>query len=299
MDQSNAPGVVPFRIRELLVFGDSLSDSGNARALLGDGAFPCPPHWANRRCDGPLWVDHLAAQLDLPPLVPSTAGGGNHAHGGARSGRGTTPKGLPNLLTQVEGLAGDGKADGGDQKPQGSGTLVVLRAGANDYLDAPASAAVADAVNHHLLIALQTLADRGLRQFLVPSELPWGSSPIERPGMGALQRQALNGLIAQQNDDLRGALAALARRRDLVVVQPDAHGLFLAIQADPAAWGFQEIGRPALGAEGLDKSSFLWWDAWGHFTSAFHRLLAGCAVRELEQAGLISPATHNERSCVG
>ncbi|MFN9630532.1 MAG: SGNH/GDSL hydrolase family protein [Cyanobacteriota bacterium] len=295
MVQSDAPGVVPSRIRELLVFGDSLSDGGNARALLGDGAFSCPPHWANRRCDGPIWVDHLAVELGLPPPVPSTAGGSNHAHGGARSGGGATIKGLPNLLTQVKRFAG---ARGPLQEVLKPDTLAVVRAGANDYLDAKPTTAVADTVNRHLLIAVHTLADQGLRQFLVPSELPWGSSLIERPGMGVPQRQALNALIAQQNAALREGLADLARRRDLTVVQPDAHGLFLEIQADPAAWGFREIGRPALAAE-LGDSGFLWWDAWGHLTSAFHRLLAGLALRELGQAGLIGPATHNERSYSG
>ena len=71
MRGADAAGVVLSEIRELLVFGDSLSDGGNARAALGDGAFSCPPHWNNRRCDGPLWVDHLASGLGLPPLLPS------------------------------------------------------------------------------------------------------------------------------------------------------------------------------------------------------------------------------------
>jgi phospholipase/lecithinase/hemolysin len=99
-------------VTALLVFGDSLCDGGNARALLGDGAFPSPPHWANRRCNGPLWVEGLAAGLGLAPLVPSLAGGTNHAFGGARSGSGFSPKGAPNLLTQVEEFSRDRTAVG-------------------------------------------------------------------------------------------------------------------------------------------------------------------------------------------
>lgn len=260
-------------VTDLLVFGDSLSDGGNARAVLGDEAFPCPPHWNNRRCDGPLWVDHLAAGLGLPPLLPSLAGGGNHAFGGARSGAGLSPKGLPNLLTQVAGAA-----------PSPSTTLVVLRAGANDYLDAPPSPAVADAVNRHLLAAVNTLADQGLRWFLVPSELPWGWCPITLPGVGEPERRALNSLIVAQNGALRKALAALAARRGLRVEQPDFHGLFLEILAAPSAWGFQEVWTPALavaapGAEGVPEArGFLWWDGWGHLTSAFHQRLAERAL---------------------
>lgn len=335
-------------IQELLVFGDSLSDGGNARAVLGDGAFPCPPHWNNRRCDGPLWVEQLAAQLGLPPLQPSLAGGGNHSFGGARSGAGTTPKGLPNLLTQVEGFLDEGRwqelgsgqemeqglREGSQRQavvrrgePAGEGlqtpgpdvwtpfepgtspppalsrandgllpsTLVVLRAGANDYLDAPPSPATADAVNRHLLAAVNTLADHGLLQFLVPSELPWGFCPIELPGVGGPERRALNTLIAQQNAALREALRELAAWRGLLILQPDFHGLFLEIHAAPAAFGFREVWRPVLGASvvGGDRSpadfdgvpdarGFLWWDAWGHLTTAFHRVLAGRAITALK-----------------
>lgn len=291
-------------LTELLVFGDSLSDGGNARAVLGDAAFPCPPHWNNRRCDGPLWVEQLAARLRVPPLVPSLAGGGNHAFGGARSGAGTTPKGLPNLLTQVDDFLGQGQGLWMRESP---GPLVVLRAGANDYLDVPIGPAVGDAVNRHLLAAVNALADRGLRHFLVPSELPWGWSPIRLPGVGEPERRALNRLIARQNTALRQALAELAARRELRVFQPDFHGVFLQIQAQPGAWGFREVGRPVLGGGGLelggalagaavgaagaagagspvgppavpDGQGFLWWDAWGHLTTVFHRVLAERAM---------------------
>jgi phospholipase/lecithinase/hemolysin len=265
------------KISQLLIFGDSLSDTGNARALLGDRAFPCPPHWANRRCDGPLWVEALAAGLGLPPPLPSLAGGTNHAFGGARSGRGVSPKGVPNLLTQVEGF---------QRQVSGSldGALVLLRAGANDYLDTPPGPAVGEAVNAHLLTAMQALADGGFHQFLVPNELPWGLSPIDLPGFGALERHALNALIARQNGALKEALQHLAAQRGLLVIQPDAHQLLLEVCASPAAWGFSEVRRPVLeaGVEGVpDARGVLWWDSWGHLTSAFHQLLAERALTAL------------------
>jgi phospholipase/lecithinase/hemolysin len=101
-------------------------------------------------------------------------------------------------------------------------------------------------VNRHLLGAVERLAEAGLRRFLVPSELPWGFSPIQLPGLGEAERRGLNGLIARQNAALQADLADLAARRDLVVVQPDFHALFLAVRADPSGFGFTEIGRPVL-----------------------------------------------------
>ena len=272
----------------LIVFGDSLCDGGNAHALRGDAAFPCPPHWRGRRCNGPVWVELLAERLGLPPLQHSLAGGTNHAFGGCRSGAGLSPKGMSNLLEQVAGFVEGGRAHGG--APPDPDALVVLRAGANDYLDAPPSPAVGDGVNRHLLRAVEGLAEAGWRRFLVPSELPWGFSPIQLPGLGEAERRGLNSLIARQNTALQEALADLAQRRGLVVVQPDVHGLFLAVRADPARFGFTEIERPVLqldpGGAAVkaepDAAGHLWWDSWAHFTTAFHALLATAALQELQ-----------------
>jgi len=306
-------------VSALIVFGDSLCDGGNAHALRGDAAFPCPPHWRGRRCDGPVWVEQLAERLGLPPLRHSLAGGTNHAFGGARSGAGLSPKGMPNLLEQVAGFV--------EKAPPDPEALVVLRAGANNYLDAPPSPAVGDGVNRHLLGAVERLAAAGLRRFLVPSELPWEFSPIQLPGLGEAERRGLNALIARQNAALQEALQDLAARRELVVVQPDFHGLFLAVRADPAGFGFTEIGRPVLELDGEGAGTpvgppvaaapslpspaaatarsaaaclpvpgepcsealgataagvgFLWWDSWAHLTTAFHALLADLALKSL------------------
>jgi len=303
----------------LIVFGDSLCDGGNAYALRGDAAFPCPPHWRGRRCDGPVWVEQLAERLGWPPLRHSLAGGTNHAFGGARSGAGLSPKGMPNLIEQVAGFL--------EEAPPDPEVLVVLRAGANDYLDAPPSPAVGEGVNRHLLGAVERLAAAGLRRFLVPSELPWGFSPIQLPGLGEVERRGLNALIARQNAALQEALQDLAARQGLVVLQPDFHGLFLAVRADPAGFGFTEIGRPVLvldgegaaipaapaaatgpalpapvkalggstaaalsspgdpGPEARAETSawagYLWWDSWAHLTTAFHGLLADAALEGL------------------
>jgi hypothetical protein len=55
----------------------------------------------------------------------------------------------------------------------------------------------------------------------------------------------------------------------------------------PEAWGFREVRRPALlaGMEEIpDARGILWWDEWGHLTSAFHQLLAERALGELGQS---------------
>lgn len=84
----------------LVVFGDSLSDSGNNAALLtqaygglppvnitGDSFYSRLPSSAGTYSNGKVWTQYLAESLGLP-LTPSvTPGGGNNfAFGGAQTG---------------------------------------------------------------------------------------------------------------------------------------------------------------------------------------------------------------------
>ncbi len=53
------------RYSQLVVFGDSLSDTGNLFALSG-GLFPPPSdYYRGRYSNGILWVEHLAPRLGL------------------------------------------------------------------------------------------------------------------------------------------------------------------------------------------------------------------------------------------
>jgi phospholipase/lecithinase/hemolysin len=265
----------------LIVFGDSFSDVGNAHALFGADAVPSPPHCRGRRCNGPLWVERLAERLGLPALTESARGGSGHAHGGACSGSGLSPiRAVPNLLEQVERFLA--ALAGGPVDPE---ALLVLRAGANDYLTAPwpIGAACGEEINANLLAAVHTLADAGATSFLIPTELPWGWSPIVPAALSKEERAALNGLIAAQNGHLERALLELAAARGLRIVQPDLHGLFLEILVAPATFGFHNVTLPALpdqpGAEG-----FLWWDDRAHLTTAAHALIAARAHAALTGA---------------
>lgn len=266
----------------LIVFGDSFSDVGNAHVLFGDEAVPCPPHWRGRRCNGPLWVERLAEGLSLPAPTPSLRGGSGHAHGGACSGSGHSPiRNVPNLGEQVVRFLAS--LAGGEVDPE---ALVVLRAGANDYLTAhwPIGPACGDAINANLLAAVHVLTDAGATRFLIPTELPWGWSPIVPPALTQADRAALNGLIAAQNAGLCHHLQNLAAERRLQIVQPDLHGLFLEILASPHDFGFHDVTLPAQ-PDHPDADGFLWWDERAHLTSAAHTLIAERAHAALTAAG--------------
>src|SRR4051812_18671090 len=72
---SGVPAQAEPAFQAIVVFGDSLSDTGNA----------------GRFSNGPVWVEALARGLNLP-LRPSQAGGTNFAVGGARLDPGRVPR---------------------------------------------------------------------------------------------------------------------------------------------------------------------------------------------------------------
>ena len=68
---------------QLIIFGDSLSDTGNA--FLGTGkTIPPPPYFLGHFSNGPVWVERLAEALDLD-ASPFLAGGTNFAFGSAQT----------------------------------------------------------------------------------------------------------------------------------------------------------------------------------------------------------------------
>jgi phospholipase/lecithinase/hemolysin len=68
---------------QIVVFGASLSDNGNAATVV-PGLFPGPPYYPGRASNGLLWIDVVAADLGNT-VKPFVNGGTNYAVGGART----------------------------------------------------------------------------------------------------------------------------------------------------------------------------------------------------------------------
>jgi outer membrane lipase/esterase len=129
----------------LVVFGDSVSDSGN-NALTFDNSITAPgptrtavpipsptfvptlPYASGRYSNGPVWIEQVASGLGLS-ATPSLAGGTNYAFGGARSG----PSGS-SFPFSLRDQAATYLASTGGTAP--SGNLYVIEGGSNDARDA-------------------------------------------------------------------------------------------------------------------------------------------------------------------
>ena len=68
---------------QIVVFGASLSDNGNAVSIV-PGLFPGAPYYPGRASNGLLWIDIVADELGNE-VKPFVNGGTNYAVGGART----------------------------------------------------------------------------------------------------------------------------------------------------------------------------------------------------------------------
>jgi phospholipase/lecithinase/hemolysin len=113
----------------IYVFGDSLSDPGNASALTG-GAVPAG---SQRFTNGPTAAEQLATRLGLSANAQYGASSGtNYAVGGAFSGVGNLNQGAAPVLATTGVQSQIARFDASNFSYNRSSTLFVLNGGAND-----------------------------------------------------------------------------------------------------------------------------------------------------------------------
>ncbi|HZH27520.1 MAG TPA: SGNH/GDSL hydrolase family protein [Azospirillaceae bacterium] len=246
----------PFR--SLVVFGDSLSDTGNA----------------GRFCDGPVWVEVMAEQFGAS-VPPSHMGGPNYAVGGARLSDGVNA-----LPQQAERYLSALHAAGPASRPA-PGTLHIVYGGANDLLAAPwapnQTTLVRDAIAA-LRSILDGLASVGAVDVLVPNLPNIGYAPLVR-SLGPVAEGFARALTRDFNAHLAALLdEAGTRHRPMRLHRLDVHQLAETLMADPAAAGFRNTTVPCPSRSGCD--GYLFWDNL-HPTAAAHARLADAALRAL------------------
>ncbi len=281
----------------VVVFGDSLSDVGNA-AHLTQGQFglryPSPlfGYTDGRFTDGAdskpaaqayfgVWVEQMAGGFAAKPAIKASLDGGtDFAYGDATTEDGTrtvskTVAGLP-LSVTIHNL-GQQVTDYLATSPTPSGTtLYVIWGGANDlYADSGAAGVTAAAARETAL--LQRLVDAGGTEFMVPNLPPLGAVPDHAGGSNAA---ALNAAAAsfrvQLATDLGALLTSAAMRgKTLHIYQPDVFTRFMAVAASPMAYGLANVTSAAQGITG-NPDTYLIWDGL-HPTTTGHHFVAAAA----------------------
>ena len=292
----------------LNIFGDSLVETGNlfnvtSRSPDTPGLPPSPPYFQGRFSNQKIWVDTLAENFNLNPVLSSDLGttiptqGVNFGFSSATTGfSNTASDSFPGLQQQLNAFR-----DLTTIVPADANALYVIWAGSNDYVQAfssPESLTVSPAelpgqATDNLLGAVESLYDLGARHFLVANLPDIGESPFANsldevfPGTSAQFNaftNAHNLLLETKLNNLEASLSGI----DLRIL--DANALFSDIIDRPSQFGFTDTNnsclvnfKPLFEFEGVcDKpDEFVFWDDI-HPTGAVHDLVAQLALDTLE-----------------
>ena len=295
---SVAPGVASAQLfRELFVFGDSLSDTGNiftaTQAVTADPIPVSPPYFSGRFSNGPVWIEALAEMLNLE-LTPFLDGGTNFAYGGAEIGRETEEIFerdvgvlIPSIRSQVQTFLA---ADFFGVEEVDPAALYVLWGEPNDLRDALQTGndpfAEARTAVDDLAGAIEDLADAGAVYFLVPNLPNLGRTP-ESIALGSEEVTRATEVSAAFNDALAATLDALETENRIVIFRLNTFARLEDIIANPAAFGFTNVTDPCLagdpftgGSVCADPAAHVFWDSI-HPTETAHALLTTFAAEVL------------------
>lgn len=252
----------------LVVFGDSLSDTGTIEfvlASLGEPSQAPPPYYAGRFSNGPLYVEQLGYPVD-----PAVLGGTNFAAGGARTSS-HVGGGLASTLSLAGQLEFFRSTRSGVANPQ---DIYLVWIGGNDVRQGILSGDPGSAANligeglDTLKMVLLDLREMGARQIIVPTVPDIGRTPqfVDDPlasSLGSDLSRAWNG----------GLEEIVASLDDPDVQLFDAFGFLNGLADDPARHGFTNTSDQALLNLDQDADEFLFWDEI-HPTARVHQLLA-------------------------
>lgn len=284
--------VNPPQYTSIVVFGDSLSDTGNVAYLtekkygiripgpdadytdgrFTDGADTLPPA---EKYFG-VWIEQLAKTLPSKPAVKDSLDGGtNYAYGFATTGSGT---GLftfgpdDSLSVNVDNI-GQQITDYLATHPKiNDKTLFVVWGGAIDVLYATSSNDVIEAAIRQSL-NIQRLIDAGATQFIVPNLPPLGAVPRLNGSPDTSIPATKESILF--NTVLAGGLGILREfnpGKRLVLSQLDVFALFNRIIATPAKFSLVDVTTSSQGLA-VDPDTFLFWDDL-HPTTRGHNILA-------------------------
>lgn len=313
---------------KIVVFGDSLSDTGNDFVLFSEVGFPFPApyvlpppnppyilnytlaHFTDGSDTTPQainyhgnWIEQLAAVLPAHPSVTAWRfGGTNYAHGYGNTFNGTTTFNLFDSITvdvdnvgmQIDDyLATHPKID--------DHTLFVVWAGANNLTEAalagsPPSVIVDGAIAQ--VGNVQRLIAAGGTQFLVLNLPNLGAVPRfnSSPTDAAAFKQA--SILFNATLDTGVSLLPLFNLgRHLTIQKLDVFSLINKIIAHPGNYGFVDVTDESQGAP-VDPDTYLFWDDL-HPTTRGHNLLSQAALQEIEPRGCLVPISSLPLEYVG
>jgi phospholipase/lecithinase/hemolysin len=277
----------------IVVFGDSLSDPGNAFTLVG--GTNTPPDYSvdfflvpdqpyarggHHFSNGPTWIEQLANSQGLavnaqPAFRGANPSATNYAIGGARA----RDDGRENNLSHQVGRF---LQDFGGAAP--AGALYVVEIGGNDIRDFAATGFQDSSIIPGALSAvganIGNLYNAGARKFLVWNAPKLAVTPAIRRADVLFPGTAfgVDAVTVQYNIALEGILGALAGFPGIQIVRFNAYDNVAAIYANGAAFGLSDVNDPCITPNVApffcqNPDDYLFWDGI-HPTKAVHSIIA-------------------------
>jgi outer membrane lipase/esterase len=305
----------------LVIFGDSLSDTGNIAKIVpaavlatipaGTPGLPLPPYYNFRFSNGPIYADTLGAKLGIAsPTLDFAVGGAfsgklNETLGAASisgvnlspllSGlNAVTPLTPTPIDTSIQGQVGAYLGSGAQVSHNG---LYVVWGGANDYFAMSAAvqaqptltttqiqgivAQQVSATVTNLTTDVAALAKAGAHNFVVPMLPNLGGTPSLN---GSATTAAFGQLVTfTHNNALASSMGQLGQQMHVNVYLVDTASLFTDIQTNPAKYGVTNVSQACLTTAGVcaNPSSHVFWDS-VHPTTGISQLFGQAVVATVE-----------------
>jgi phospholipase/lecithinase/hemolysin len=251
-----------------VVFGASLTDTGNCGSANAGACPPTPPYATGRASNGTLFIETIAGRYGAA-TTPSSRGGNNFAYGGARTGAipGLTAQStIPSMVAQVQQFI-ERPASAALLNPQ---TLFVVdastfgnnfNAAAGAGLLPGGSTALVTAAVTDIVTIMTRLYSAGGRNILLINVPNLGFTPLVR-AQGATAQAGATQLAGGFNQALAGQVTLLVSNSPgLRVYTIDLFGLSNAITANPGAAGLNNVTDACVTtAVCATPDTYLYWD---------------------------------------
>jgi len=254
--------------KNVVVFGDSLSDSGNV-FTLDRGTYP-PPPYKGRFSNGPVWVEYLVKSLGISGNFC------NYAFGGATTGV-ISSQGAPGFNTQVLTYTNLLTVAAGFPTafPQPQESLFIIWIGGNDFLGPLADPAVA--VSNAVLniwTGMNKLASVGAKTFMVVNLPDLGLTP--RMNQNDTLRASGTQLSGFFNNSLETMLEGFETDHpEIEIVRFDSFNFLHEMVAAPEAGRYSNVTDKKFDQDTgtVAEGRYLFWDDI-HPTTITHKIIA-------------------------